>query len=145
MTFKKTSTVKVDSTGTPKTTVATAATLVTRPREKNKESWIWKDLFAEFKKIIKEKFGKSIKFEHMMAKYENLRIFMLNAEHNCRKSKNPLVGAKDDGKAFSGRDFYDGIFQKIRNMENSFDTRIDALGKGFDKYIKNYYYPFEVT
>lgn len=69
---------------------------------------------------------------------------MLNAEHNCRKSKNPQVGAKDDGKSFSGREFYDGIFEKIRDMKNSFDTRIDALAKGFDKYIKNYYYPFEV-
>jgi len=108
----------------------------TRPPFVKGESWILKDLLKELKLMIKEKFGNSSKFPQMMDKYDHIRMFMLNAEHNCRYLKFPYVGKANDGTLAD----YNNMFNKIRNDQSKIDNRLGHLDNTFKKYIKRYYY-----
>ena len=72
----------------------------------------------------------------MVQKYEHIRLFMLNAEHNCRYLKFPYIGKSNDGTLVD----YNNLFEKIRNDRLKFDQRLGHLNTSFKKYIKRYYY-----
>lgn len=86
--------------------------------------------------MIHEKFEKSTKLEGMMAKYDNVYFFMLNAEHNCRFLKFPYVGKSNDGSLAD----YNSLFERIRDQTKDFGQRVGYLDNTFKKYIKRYYY-----
>lgn len=122
-------------TGSHQTSEPTTKTPKTRPPRKKSESWIFKDLFKELKTLIKAKFGNTDKFDSMMSKFDHIRFFMLNAEHNCRKLKFPYIGKPNDGSMND----YNMLFSKIRDEKLKYESRMGFLSTTFRKYITKYY------
>ena len=128
---------------TTATTTTTTTTTAMKTREKIiDESWIFDKLFSILLEIINNKFANSDKLKRFLKKYEHLRKFYLNAEHNCRFNKRPYVGEEPDGSSTG----FDAIFARLEK-HNKLHTsrRLQYLEHGFTKYIKSYYYSAAVN
>ena len=56
----------------------------------------------------------------MMSKFDHIRFFMLNAEHNCRKLKFPYIGKPNDGSL----EDYNELFNRIRDEKLKYESRM---------------------
>ena len=137
------------SNKTTKTATSTTTTMTTTRKTKppkttdsaSSESWIFTRLFAAFKLLIDTKFGLSgEKYTGLMKKYENVKFFYLNAEHNCKIQLEGKFSNEVDEKKFNS------LLRKIEKKPNlSIEEKIVVMRDGLISYAQTYFYNATVS
>ena len=73
----------------------------------------------------------------LMQKYENVKFFYLNAEHNCKI--NP-TGDKTLLSSNGNLKMFDVLLRKVEKKKLSIDEKLVVMGQGLVSYTKTYFY-----
>ena len=130
---------KTTKSTTPMTTTKTTTQKTKPPKTTDStpsESWIFTRLFAALKLLIETKFGvSSEKYTGLMQKYDNVKFFYLNAEHNCKIQLEGKFSNGVDEKKFNS------LLRKVEKKPNlTMEEKIGVMREGLVSYAQIYFY-----